>query len=64
MAILFEDLTLNFQGQIFDYYISGKNGLIASKIKSTVIYWMWGIKFGHQFLFWPWPWTLIFEVKY
>ena len=57
-------LTLNFQGQIWNYqYLCQKwPDCRETKIKHTD--WTLGLKCEHQIWPWPWPWPWIFKVKY
>ena len=57
-------LTLNFQGQIWNCYISAKNGPIATERKTNISIELQGLKCDHQVWPWPWLWPWIFKVKY
>ena len=57
-------LTLNFQGQIWNWLYLCKKWSDCHETKSEHIDWTLGIKCDHQIWPWPWPWPWIFKVKY
>ena len=59
------NLTLNFQGQIWNLlYISAKKWCDCHETKSKHVDGTQGLKCDHQVWPWPWPWPWIFKVKY
>ena len=55
-------LTLNFQGQIWNWLYLCQNWSDCHETKCEHIDWTLGLKCNHQI--WPWPWPWIFKVKY
>ena len=46
------------------FYISAKNGPIATKRNANISIELQGLKCDHRVWPWPWPWPWIFKVKY
>ena len=57
-------LTLNFQGQIWNWLYLCQKWSDCHEMKSEHIDWTIGLKCDHQIWPWPWPWLWIFKVKY
>ena len=57
-------LTLNFQGQIWNWLYLCQKWSNCHKTKSKHIDWTLGLKCDHQIWPWMWPWPWIFKVKY
>ena len=57
-------LTLNFQGQIWNWLYLCQKWSDCHKTKSKHINWTLGLKCDHQIWPWLWPWPWIFKVKY
>ena len=57
-------LTLNFQGQIWNWLYLCQKWSDCHKTKSKHIDWTLGLKCDHQIWPWLWPWPWIFKVKY
>ena len=57
-------LTLNFQGQIWNWLYLCQKWFDCHETKSEHIDWTLGLKYDHQIWPWPWPWPWIFKVKY
>ena len=57
-------LTLNFQGQIWNWLYLCQKWSDCHETKSEHIDWTLGLKCDHQIWHWPWPWPWIFKVKY
>ena len=57
-------LTLNFQGQIWNWLYLCQKWSDCHEMKSEHIDWTLGLKCDHQIWPWPWPWPWIFKVKY
>ena len=57
-------LTLNFQGQIWNWLYLSQKWSDCHETKSEHIDWTLGLKCNHQIWPWPWPWPWIFKVKY
>ena len=57
-------LTLNFQGQIWNWLYLCQKWPDCHETKSVHIDWSLGLKCDHQIWHWPWPWPWIFKVKY
>ena len=57
-------LTLNFQGQIWNFLYLSQMWSDCHETKSKHIDWTLRLKCDHQFWPWPWPWPWIFKVKY
>ena len=57
-------LTLNFQGQIWNWLYLCQKWSDRHETKSEHIDWTLGLKCDHQIWPWPWPWPWIFKVKY
>ena len=57
-------LTLNFQGQIWNWLYLCQKWSECHKTKSKHIDWTLGLKCDHQIWPWLWPWSWIFKVKY
>ena len=57
-------LTLNFQGQIWNWLYICQKWSDCHKTKSKHIDWTLGLKCDHQIWPWLWPWPWIFKVKY
>ena len=57
-------LTLNFQGQIWNWLYLSQKWSDCHETKSKHIDWTLGLKCDHQIWPWPWPWPWIFKVKY
>ena len=57
-------LTLNFQGQIWNWLYLCQKWSDCHQMKSQHIDWTLGLKCDHQIWPWPWPWPWIFKVKY
>ena len=57
-------LTLNFQGQIWNWLYLCQKWADCHKTKSKHIDWTLGLKCDHQIWSWLWPWPWIFKVKY
>ena len=57
-------LTLNFQGQIWNWLYLCQKWSDCHVTKSVHIDWSLGLKCDHQIWHWPWPWPWIFKVKY
>ena len=57
-------LTLNFQGQIWNWLYLCQKWSDCHETKSEHIIWILGLKCNHQIWPWPWPWPWIFKVKY
>ena len=58
------DLTLNFQGQIWNFAVSRPKMVRLPRNKSKHIDWTLSLKRDHRIWPWPWPWPCIFKVKY
>ena len=57
-------LTLNFQGQIWNFLYLSQKWSDCHETKSKHIDWTLGLKCDHRVWPWPWPWPWIFKVKY
>ena len=57
-------LTLNFQGQIWNWLYLSQKWPDFHETKSKHIDWSQDLKYDHQVWPWPWPWPWIFKVKY
>ena len=57
-------LTLNFQGQIWNWLYLCQKWSDCHETKSEHIDWTLGLKCDHQIWPWPWPCPWIFKVKY
>ena len=57
-------LTLNFQGQLWNWLYLCQKWSDCHETKSEHIDWTLGLKCNHQIWPWPWPWPWIFKVKY
>ena len=57
-------LTLNFQGQIWNFLYLSQKWPDCHETKSKHIDWTLGLKCDHRVWPWPWPWPWIFKVKY
>ena len=57
-------LTLNFQGQVWNWLNICQKCSHCHETKSKHIDWTLGLKCDHQAWPWPWPWPWIFKVKY
>ena len=57
-------LTLNFQGQIWNWLYLCQKWSDCHETKSEHIDWTLGLKCDHQIWHWPWPWPWIFKGKY
>ena len=57
-------LTLNFQGQIWNFLYLSQKCSDCHETKSKHIDWTLGLKCDHRVWPWPWPWPWIFKVKY
>ena len=57
-------LTLNFQGQIWNWLYLCQKWSDCHETKSKHIDLTLGLKCDHQIWPWPWPWPWIFKVKY
>ena len=57
-------LTLDFQGQIWNWLYLCEKWSDCHETKSKHIDWTLGLKCDHQIWPWPWPWPWIFKVKY
>ena len=57
-------LTLNFQGQIWNFPYLGQKWSDCHETKSKHINWALDLKCDHQIWPWPWHWPWIFKVKY
>ena len=57
-------LTLNFQGQRWNWLYLIQKWSDCHETKSEHIDWTLGLKCDHQIWHWPWPWPWIFKVKY
>ena len=57
-------LTLNFQGQIWNFLYLSQKWSDCHETKSKHIDWTIGLKCDHWVWPWPWPWPWIFKVKY
>ena len=57
-------LTLNFQGQIWNFLYLSQKWSDCHETKSKHIDWTLGLKCDHWVWPWPWPWPWIFKVKY
>ena len=57
-------LTLNFQGQIWNWLYLSQKWSDCHEMKSKHIDWTRGLKCDHRAWPWPWPWLWIFKVKY
>ena len=57
-------LTLNVQGQIWNFLYICPKWPDCHETKSKHIDWTLGLKCDHQIWPWPWPWPWIFKVKY
>ena len=57
-------LTLNFQGQIWNWLYLSQKWSDCHETKSKHIDWTLGFKWDHGVWPWPWPWPSIFKVKY
>ena len=57
-------LTLNVQGQIWNFLYLCQKWPDCHKTKSKHINWTLGLKCDHQIWPWPWPWPWVFKVKY
>ena len=57
-------LTLNFQGQIWNFLYLSQKWSDCHGTKSKHINWTQGLKCDHWAWPWPWPWPWIFKVKY
>ena len=62
--ILAMTLTLNFQGQIWNFLYLSQKWPDCHETKSKHIDWNLGFKCDHRVWPWPWPWPWIFKVKY
>ena len=56
-------LTLNFQGQIWNWLYLCQKWSDCHETRNEHIDWTLGLKCEHQFWPWPWPWPWIFKVK-
>ena len=57
-------LTLNFQGQIWNFLYLSQKWSDCHETKSKHIDWTLGLRCDHRVWHWPWPWPWIFKVKY
>ena len=57
-------LTLNFQGQIWNFLYLSQKWPDCHETKRKHINWTLGLKCVHRVRPWPWPWPWIFKVKY
>ena len=57
------DLTLNFQGQIWNLLYLSQKWSNCHETKSKHIDWTLGLKCDHRIWHWPWPWIWIFQGK-
>ena len=57
-------LTLNFQGQIWNFLYLSQKWFDYHETKSKHIDWTLRIKCDHRVWPWPWPWPWLFKVKY
>ena len=57
-------LTLNFQGQIWNWLYLSQKWCDCHETISKHISWSQGLKCDHRVWPWPWPWPWIFKVKY
>ena len=57
-------LTLNFQGQIWNFLYLSQKWSDCHETKSKHIDWTLGLKCDHRVWPWPWPWPWIVKVKY
>ena len=57
-------LTLNFQGQIWNFLYLCQKWPDCHETKGKHIDWSLGLKCDHQIWPWPWSWAWIFKVKY
>ena len=57
-------LTLNFQGQIWNFRYLSQKWSDCHETKSKHIDWTLGLRCDHRVWPWPWPWPWIFKVKY
>ena len=57
-------LTLNFQGQIWNFPYLSQKWPDCHETKRKHIDWTLGLKCVHRVWPWPWPWPWIFKVKY
>ena len=57
-------LTLNFQGQIWNFLYLSQKWPDCHETKRKHIDWTLGLKCVHRVWPWPWPWPWIFKVKY
>ena len=57
-------LTLNFQGQIWNWLYLCQKWSDCHETKSEHIDWTLGLKCDHQIWHWQWPWPWIFKGKY
>ena len=57
-------LTLNFQGQIWNFLYLSQKWSDCHETKSKHIDWTLGLKCDHRVWPRPWPWPWIFKVKY
>ena len=58
------DLTLNFQGQIWNLLYLHQKCPDCHKTKSLCIHWTLGLKCDNRVWPWPWHWSWILKVKY
>ena len=57
-------MTLNFQGQIWNWLYLCQKWSDCHEKKSEHIDWTLGLKCNHQIWPWSWPWPWFFKVKY
>ena len=57
-------LTLNFQGQIWNFLYLSQKWSDCHETKSKHIDWTLRLRCDHRVWPWPWPWPWIFKVKY
>ena len=57
-------MTLNFQGQIWNWLYLSQKWPDFQETKIKHIDWSQDLKYDHQVWPWPWPWPWIFKVKY
>ena len=56
-------LNLNFQGQIWNFFLLNQEWSDCRETKSKHVDWNLGLKCDHRVWPWPWPWPWIFKVK-
>ena len=57
-------MTLNFQGQTWNWLCLSQKWSDCHETKNEHINWTQGIKCDHRVWPWPWPWPWIVKVKY